>query len=33
MSRCDLIAEKKDDFGNALQQLYREPARAENLSR
>jgi len=26
-----LVAEKKDDFGNALQNLYRELERAENL--
>jgi hypothetical protein len=26
-----LVAEKKDDFGNALQSLYRELERAENL--
>ena len=26
-----LIAEKKNDFGNALQNLYRELERAENL--
>ena len=27
-----LIAEKKDDFGGALQNLYRELERAENLA-
>jgi hypothetical protein len=26
-----LVAEKKDDFGNALQSLYRELERAEDL--
>ena len=26
-----LVAEKKDDFGNALQNLYRELERAEDL--
>jgi hypothetical protein len=26
-----LVAEKKDDFGSALQNLYRELERAENL--
>lgn len=26
-----LIAEKKEDFGNALQNLYRQLQRAENL--
>jgi hypothetical protein len=26
-----LVSEKKDDFGNALQSLYRELERAENL--
>jgi hypothetical protein len=26
-----LVAEKKDDFGNALQNLYRELERAENV--
>ena len=26
-----LVAEKKDDFGNALENLYRELERAENL--
>lgn len=27
-----LVAEKKDDFGNALQNLYRELERAEDLA-
>ena len=28
---ASLVAEKKDDFGNALQNLYREPERVEDL--
>jgi hypothetical protein len=30
-SDATLVAEKKDDFGSALQNLYRELERAENL--
>ena len=29
--RCPLVAERKDDSGNALQNLYRELERAEDL--